>query len=106
MERNRILEEVERHLLVQEVTNRLMEVELEQRDMQLRFLTDPRRNGTIRRWKTFSGRDQVVRRVSELMRTVILHSLLKSDPQDRSLCVSITSTLTDDGTFWQSHGWS
>ena len=58
-----MLEEMERHLLVQEVTNRLLEAEIHQRDTQLRFFREARKNGGIRRWNTFSGRDLVIRQV-------------------------------------------
>lgn len=58
-----MLEEMERHLLVQEVTNKLMEAELEQRDTQLHFFREARKNGSIRRWNTFAGRDLATRQV-------------------------------------------
>ena len=56
--------ELERHLLVQEVTNRLLEADNERRGLELQFFRRERRAGVLKRWRTFGGRDVVIREVN------------------------------------------
>jgi hypothetical protein len=56
---------MQRHLLVQEVTNKLLQADMARRDTELTFLRDTKKTHVLKRWKTFSGRDVVIREVGQ-----------------------------------------
>jgi len=57
VERNALMETMQKHLLVQEVTNRLLLAELDRLDLDIEYLGELRSRRVIRRWKTYHGRD-------------------------------------------------
>ena len=63
LERNTVIEDLQRHLLVSEVSNKLLNSELRQRDVTIEHLSEQRKVGVIKRWKTFNGPDFVLRQV-------------------------------------------
>lgn len=63
LERNQVIEEMQRHLLVQEVTNKLLEADNERWEMELQFFKRQRKAAILKRWQTFTGRDIPAREV-------------------------------------------
>ena len=88
LERNQVIEEMQRHLLVQEVTNKLLEADNERWELELQFFKRQRKAAILKRWQTFTGRDMPTREVrhnvttvyqlsAKLLGTIPWHSILK-----------------------------
>ena len=63
MERDNVIENLQRHVLVAQVSNKLLTSEMGQRDATIQHLSEQRKAGVIKRWKTFAGPDFVIRQV-------------------------------------------
>ena len=61
LERDNVIENLQRHVLVAQVSNKLLTSEMRERDATIQHLSEQRKAGVITRWKTFAGPDFVIR---------------------------------------------